>query len=47
MRGTFTLDQQLVSMSPSIGIGLYPDDGDTGEALLRSADAAMSPSAWV
>ena len=41
MRGTFTLDQQLVSMSPSIGIGLYPDDGDTGEALLRCADAAM------
>ncbi len=41
MHGAFTLNQQLVTMSPSIGVSLYPDDGETGDALLRNADAAM------
>ena len=41
MRGVFTLDHQPVTMSPSIGISLFPDDGPTGDVLLRCADAAM------
>ena len=41
MHGSFTLDQQPVTMSPSIGISLSPDDGATGDVLLRCADAAM------
>ena len=30
-----------LTVSTSIGVSLYPDDGSTGEALVRSADAAM------
>jgi diguanylate cyclase (GGDEF)-like protein len=30
-----------ISVTPSIGITLYPGDGDTIEALLHAADAAM------
>ncbi|WP_119964656.1 putative bifunctional diguanylate cyclase/phosphodiesterase [Simplicispira lacusdiani] len=41
MHGAFTLDNQPVTMSPSIGISLFPDDGSTGDVLLRCADAAM------
>ncbi|MDY0107388.1 MAG: EAL domain-containing protein, partial [Giesbergeria sp.] len=41
MHSAFTLDQQPITVSPSIGISLYPDDGTTGDALLRCADAAM------
>ncbi len=32
---------QSVSVSASIGISLYPDDGQDGEALLHAADSAM------
>ncbi|MEP7260376.1 MAG: EAL domain-containing protein [Usitatibacter sp.] len=35
------LEGQDVSVSASIGIALYPRDGDTAEALIRSADSAM------
>src|SRR5262249_10146854 len=35
------LEGQNVSVSPSIGIALYPRDGQTPEALIRSADSAM------
>ena len=35
------IDGHTVSISPSIGISLYPDDGDDVDALLRSADVAM------
>ncbi len=41
MHSAFLLDQQSITMSPSIGISLYPDDASTGDALLRCADAAM------
>lgn len=41
MHGVFTLDGQPVTMSPSIGISLFPDNGSTGDVLLRCADAAM------
>ena len=35
------LDGHKVSVASSIGIGLFPDDGDTAEALIRCADVAM------
>ena len=36
-----TLDDQELSLTLSIGIALYPDDGKDFESLLSSADAAM------
>ena len=30
-----------IGVSASVGIALYPDDGDTAEALLGVSDAAM------
>ena len=35
------LEGQSISVSPSIGIALFPRDGDTPEALIKNADAAM------
>ncbi len=35
------LEGQEVNVSYSIGIATYPDDGHTGEALLRAADDAL------
>lgn len=35
------IDGTVLSVRASIGIALYPDDGDTAESLLRNADAAM------
>ena len=37
----FELDQQLVKVSASIGIAMFPDHGDTPAELLRRADVAM------
>ncbi|SEA96873.1 putative bifunctional diguanylate cyclase/phosphodiesterase [Paraburkholderia sartisoli] len=34
-------DGQPMQVTPSIGISLYPDDGDTVDTLLKNADAAM------
>lgn len=36
-----TLDDAVLPVGASIGIACFPDHGDTGEALIRSADAAM------
>jgi diguanylate cyclase (GGDEF)-like protein/PAS domain S-box-containing protein len=36
-----TLQEQEVSISASIGIGLYPDDGTSASDLMRNADTAM------
>jgi diguanylate cyclase (GGDEF)-like protein len=41
LQETFTLENQEVSVSASIGISIYPDDGQTMEDLIRNADAAM------
>jgi diguanylate cyclase (GGDEF)-like protein/PAS domain S-box-containing protein len=38
----FVLNGQHVFLSVSIGISLYPRDGDTVDALVRNADTAMS-----
>ncbi|MEP6878512.1 MAG: EAL domain-containing protein [Nitrosospira sp.] len=35
------IDQNEIHVSASIGIGIYPDDGEDAEALLKSADSAM------
>jgi diguanylate cyclase (GGDEF)-like protein/PAS domain S-box-containing protein len=35
------LEGQAISVSPSIGIALFPRDGTTAEALIKNADAAM------
>ncbi|MEO7578965.1 MAG: EAL domain-containing protein [Massilia sp.] len=37
----FVVDQHELHVNASIGIGLYPDDGDDVESLMRAADAAM------
>jgi diguanylate cyclase (GGDEF)-like protein len=35
------IDQQEYYVTSSIGIAVYPDDGDSAEKLLRNSDAAM------
>ena len=40
-RNTFKLDNRELVLTASIGIALYPDDGETPSALLRNADSAM------
>jgi diguanylate cyclase (GGDEF)-like protein/PAS domain S-box-containing protein len=35
------IDQHECQLSVSIGIGIYPDDGSNGQALLKNADNAM------
>jgi diguanylate cyclase (GGDEF)-like protein/PAS domain S-box-containing protein len=37
----FSLEQQILSVSGSIGISVFPKDGDTPDNLIRNADAAM------
>lgn len=41
LQGKFTLGEYQLSISPSIGISIYPDDADTPVELLRNADLAM------
>lgn len=40
VRGSFTVNNQEVFMTVSMGIGIFPDDGDTPELLLKNADTA-------
>ncbi|HET9650707.1 MAG TPA: EAL domain-containing protein [Usitatibacter sp.] len=35
------LEGQSISVSPSIGISIFPRDGDSSDVLIRNADAAM------
>lgn len=37
----FYLDENKITITASIGVSLYPDDGDSTELLLKKADAAM------
>ncbi|MEZ5583787.1 MAG: EAL domain-containing protein [Candidatus Competibacteraceae bacterium] len=37
----FVIDGYEVFITPSIGITIYPDDGDTPATLMRNSDAAM------
>ena len=41
IREPFLRDGHLLSGSASVGIALFPEDGDTAETLLNAADAAM------
>lgn len=41
MAEPFTVAGQINFLGASVGITVYPDDGDTVEVLLRQADAAM------
>lgn len=38
---SISLDNYELSISPSIGISLYPQDGEDQETLIKNADAAM------
>jgi len=41
MRQGFSDDDQPLQVTPSIGIAVFPQDGETVEMLLKNADAAM------
>ena len=41
LKNPFRLDEHEVFATGSVGISLYPNDGETVEALLKNADAAM------
>jgi diguanylate cyclase (GGDEF)-like protein/PAS domain S-box-containing protein len=36
-----SVEEQSISVTPSIGIALYPQDGDTPDVLIKHADTAM------
>lgn len=38
---TYEIGSQTAELSASVGIAVYPDDGDTIETLLKNADAAL------
>jgi diguanylate cyclase (GGDEF)-like protein/PAS domain S-box-containing protein len=41
LRRPYNLDNIAVHVTPSIGIAMYPNDGETGDVLVKNADAAM------
>ena len=41
LRLPITFDRNEISVSASLGISLYPEDGKSGDVLMRNADAAM------
>ncbi len=43
-RNTFNIDDRELILTASIGVAIYPDDGDSAAELLRNADTAMYQS---
>jgi diguanylate cyclase (GGDEF)-like protein/PAS domain S-box-containing protein len=41
LRQPFMIDGVELRISATVGVGLFPENGDTGEAIIRCADAAM------
>lgn len=41
LKPAFKLEEQAFHVSSSIGIALYPDDGEDAETLVKNADAAL------
>jgi len=41
LREPFLIGENQIYINTSIGIALYPDDGDEEEVLIKSADKAM------
>lgn len=41
LQQSFTINEQEIFLSASIGVAVYPNDGDTADDLLKNADAAM------
>ena len=41
LRAPVEIEDRSITVSASLGISLYPDDGSTAEALMSNADAAM------
>lgn len=41
LQGKFNLGEYQLSITPSIGISIYPDDGESSVELMRNADLAM------
>lgn len=41
LREPFIVDSMMLEIDASIGVAIYPDDGNDSHALLRSADVAM------
>jgi diguanylate cyclase (GGDEF)-like protein len=41
MRTDLQINQQPLQVTPSIGISIFPQDGETAEILLKNADTAM------
>lgn len=41
MQQSYNIDEQILHCSASIGIALYPDDGNDAQSLIQKADQAM------
>lgn len=41
MHTPFEMDGQIINATASIGIAIYPEDGEDGQTLIKNADAAL------